>query len=161
MPTLWHCPILCCREVSLQGRLERIHICLLLINTKESIHDLGGLFSVLAVPESFPPSYETIMKCAYLRLSEFTLSLLLIQESELMPHRAFCLFSAILSLGFTLFCGSYPGLLWIKVFFNYRTTRSGTIDTHATFFLKGCSERAKLVICDSVGWKEILNFLLL
>lgn len=45
------------------------------------------------------------MKCAYLRLSEFTLSLLLIQESELMPHRA------ILSLGFTLFCGSYPGLL--------------------------------------------------
>ena len=31
------------------------------------------------------------MKCAYLRLSEFTLSLLLIQESELMPHRAFCL----------------------------------------------------------------------
>ena len=51
------------------------------------------------------------MKCAYLRLSEFTLSLLLIQESELMPHRAFCFFSAILSLGFTLFCGSYPGLL--------------------------------------------------
>lgn len=98
------------------------------------------------------------MKCAYLRLSEFTLSLLLIQESELMPHRAFCFFSAILSLGFTLFCGSYPGLLWIKVFFNYRTTRSGTIDTHATFFLKGCSERAKLVICDSVGWKEIFCF---
>ena len=53
MPTLWHCPILCCREVSLQGRLERIHICLLLINTKESIHDLGGLFSVLAVLRKF------------------------------------------------------------------------------------------------------------
>lgn len=53
VPTLWHCPILCCREVSLQGRLERIHICLLLINTKESIHDLGGLFSVLAVLRKF------------------------------------------------------------------------------------------------------------
>ena len=53
MPTLWYCPILCCREVSLQGRLERIHICLLLINTKESIHDLGGLISVLAVLRKF------------------------------------------------------------------------------------------------------------
>ena len=158
MPTLWHCPILCCREVSLQGRLERIHICLLLINTKESIHDLGGLISVLAVLRKFSSKLRDDHEMRLLTLKWIYSVITSDSRIRVNASSSFLFFQRHSSLGFTLFCGSYPGLLWIKVFFNYRTTRSGTIDTHATFFLKGCSERAKLVICDSVEWKEIFCF---
>ena len=158
MPTLWHCPILCCREVSLQGRLERIHICLLLINTKESIHDLGGLISVLAVLRKFSSKLRDDHEMRLLTLKWIYSVITSDSRIRVNASSSFLFFQRHSFSWIHIILWFLPRIVMNQGFFNYRTTRSGTIDTHATFSSRAALNELNLLFVIQLDGKKFFCF---